>query len=139
MIIGIVFIYSGLEKIVSTADFAASVQNYRIVPIELTNLVGIILPWLEFYCGLFLIIGIFKQASAAILSTLLLLFIFILFSALIRGLDIECGCFGSGANVSWFRIIEDIVLLTMSLHLLFNPSMIATVEKYLFKSSKHIS
>jgi uncharacterized membrane protein YphA (DoxX/SURF4 family) len=93
-----------------------------------------ILPWLEFYCGLFLIIGIFRQASAAILSTLLLLFIFILFSALIRGLDIECGCFGSGANVSWLRIIEDIVLLAMSLHQFFHPSKIATLEKYLIKS-----
>jgi uncharacterized membrane protein YphA (DoxX/SURF4 family) len=139
MIIGVIFIYSGLEKIISTADFAASVQNYRIVPVELTNLVGIILPWLEFYCGLFLIIGIFKQASAAIIFTLLLIFIFILLSALIRGLDIECGCFGSGANVSWFRIIEDIILLLMSLHLFFYPSKIVTGEKFLFKSAKLVS
>jgi putative oxidoreductase len=117
IILGLVFIYSGAEKIANPAGFAVAVQNYRLFPIELTNLVAIIVPWLEFYCGLFLFFARFRQASAAIISTLIIFFLIALSSAMVRGLDIDCGCFGGETNVSWFGIIEDLVLLAISLYL----------------------
>lgn len=133
IILGTVFIYSGLEKIAYPADFAVAIQNYQLIPVEMTNLVAIILPWLEFYCGLFILFALFGQASAAILSTLIIFFIIALSSAILRGLDIDCGCFGGTTNISWFEIIEDLLLLVMSIYLFFIPSRLATLNGYLDK------
>jgi uncharacterized membrane protein YphA (DoxX/SURF4 family) len=139
IILGIVFIYSGLEKIIYAADFAATIQNYQLIPVELTNLVAIILPWLEFYCGLFILFALFKQASTAIISVLLIFFMVALASVIFRGLDIDCGCFGGSSDVSWFRVIEDLLLLAMSLYLFFIPSQLASLNGYLVKFRKRKS
>ncbi|KPL14748.1 MAG: hypothetical protein AMS26_09645 [Bacteroides sp. SM23_62] len=133
LILGCIFLYASLDKIPDSAAFAQSVQNYRLIPVELTNLVGIILPWLELYCALFLILGLFSRASSAIISILLLFFIIALTTAVIRGLDIACGCYGTGTNVSLGRIIEDLLLLAVALHLFFFPPNKFTLDNYLFK------
>jgi putative oxidoreductase len=116
-ILAAVFIYAGVQKVFSPADFSQAVQNYMILPAALTNIVAIFLPWLEIYCGIFLLAGIFLRASALLITVMNLIFIIALFSALIRGLDISCGCFGSITPVTWLKIVEDLVLLSMSLHL----------------------
>jgi len=121
-IVGAIFIFAGVQKIFSPADFSLSIQNYLILPVSMTNLVAIFLPCLEIYCGIFLLAGIFTRASAILVSFLNVIFIIALFSALVRGLDISCGCFGSGTPVDWSRIIEDFILLAMSLHLVFRLS-----------------
>jgi uncharacterized membrane protein YphA (DoxX/SURF4 family) len=118
-ILGAVFIYAGVQKIFSPADFSQSIQNYMILPPLLINLVAILLPWLEIYCGVFLIAGIFSCASAILISVMNLTFTIALCSALIRGLDINCGCFGSDTPVDWLKIFENLILLAMSLHLVY--------------------
>jgi putative oxidoreductase len=133
LILGGIFLYASVEKIADPAAFAQSVQNYRLISVELTNLVGIILPWLELYSALFLILGLFNRASSAILSLLLLIFLIALTSAVTRGLDIDCGCYGSGTNVSWSRIMEDLLLLAIALHLFFFPNYKFTLDNYLLK------
>ncbi len=116
-ILGAIFIYAGVQKVLVPADFSQSIQNYMISPEALTNLVAILLPWLEIYCGIFLLAGIFIRASAILISLMNLIFIIALFSALIRGLDINCGCFGSDTPVDWLKLVENFILLAMSLHL----------------------
>jgi uncharacterized membrane protein YphA (DoxX/SURF4 family) len=134
LILGGVFLYASIDKIIHPAKFAQAIQNYRLIPIELTNVVGIFLPWLEFYCGLFLIIGLFNRASSCIIAALLSFFIIALTSAIIRGLDIACGCYGSGTNVSWGRVVEDLLLLAIALNLIFYASEKFTLDNRLSKS-----
>jgi uncharacterized membrane protein YphA (DoxX/SURF4 family) len=133
--VGFVFIYAGWEKIVYPADFAVAIQNYQIIPSSMTNLVAIFLPWLEFYCGLILIFGFWHRAGAVILSTLLIIFIFALLSVFIRGLDIDCGCFGRGTSVGWSRIIEDLFLLFFALQIVFFPLSKLALENVLKKTN----
>ena len=139
ILLGIVFIYSGSQKIAQPANFAVTIQNYRLLPIELTNMAAIIIPWLEFYCGLFIFIALFRQASAAILSILMIIFSIALISAIFRGLDIYCGCFGGESHVSWFKIFEDLILLAMSSYLFFFPPQIASLNGYLVKFGRQKS
>jgi uncharacterized membrane protein YphA (DoxX/SURF4 family) len=120
-ILGAIFIYAGVQKIFVPAEFSQSIQNYMILPAALTNLVAIFLPWLEIYCGMLLLAGIFVRASAILLSLMNLVFILALFSAVIRGLDINCGCFGSDTPVDWFKMLENLILLALSLHLVYIP------------------
>ena len=126
--IGFVFIYASIEKILDPAYFAGTIRNYQIVPDAITNLVAIILPWLELICGILLLAGFWHQTAAFILTLLMVAFIIAILSAIFRGLDIECGCFGSGSSANWTRIIEDLFLLSFSLQILFFPKSIIAIE-----------
>jgi uncharacterized membrane protein YphA (DoxX/SURF4 family) len=128
--LGLIFVFASIEKIVNPGYFAAVIQNYQIIPDALVNLIAIFLPWLELTCALLLILGLWYRSAATILAFLLVAFIIILLSAIIRGLNIECGCFGSGASVGWGRIIEDIFLLGFSLYIVFFPSNKLALQKY---------
>ncbi len=120
-ILGLFFIYASLNKIVDPAGFAQDIQNYEIVPYALTNMMGIIMPWLEFLTGLFLIIGTMVRGSAFIISGMLVVFTIALSAALVRGLDIHCGCFPANESQEVnlrleliIGILRDIILLVMS-------------------------
>ncbi len=120
IILGVVFIFASIEKIAFPELFALNVQAYKILPTSLVNITALIVPWMELICGIFLISGVFVRSSSVILSGLLVVFIILIFSALLRGLKIDCGCFGSTSTpVSWIRIIEDIGLLILGFHIFY--------------------
>lgn len=119
-ILGVVFIVASIEKIAFPELFALNIQAYKILPTSLVNISALIIPWMELICGIFLISGVFVGSSSVILSGLLVVFIILLFSALIRGLKIDCGCFGSAPSpVSWMRIVEDVGFLFLGFHIFY--------------------
>ncbi|MGA2669405.1 MAG: MauE/DoxX family redox-associated membrane protein [Ignavibacteria bacterium] len=120
LVLGALFIYSSMDKLANMPDFAKVIHNYRLLPVGLENLLAIFLPWLEFITGLFLLIGRFAKGASFIYSAFLCIFIIALSQALIRGLDISCGCFSvhpSTTSEIWLRIIEDLVMLYFSVNL----------------------
>lgn len=120
IILGAVFMYASFDKMANPEAFANIIDNYHLLPYQLVNGLAIFLPWLEFITGLFLITGKWIKASLTIYNVLLVVFIIALAQALIRGLDISCGCFSvnpSSTSEVWLRIIEDIILLFVSLML----------------------
>ncbi len=119
--VGLVFIYASIDKIADPAYFAGSIQNYQLAPDIFINMAAIILPWLELLCGLLLLIGVWHRPASLIITFLMIVFIIAISSAIFRGLDIECGCYGSGISADWKRIVEDFFLLAFSLQILFYP------------------
>ena len=116
--VGLMFIYASLYKIIDPGEFALSIQNYKIAPYGLTNLMSLIIPWIEFLSGLFLIIGkCMIRGSTLVISALLIIFIVAMISAIVRGLDIECGCLSSGGQGSdydlYFSLFRNVILLAM--------------------------
>lgn len=107
------YLLAGALKVGDPGEFAEAVANFRIVPHPLVNLVAIILPWVEIAAGLFLVLGIWLRASAWLINLLTLVFIAGITSAVARGLNIECGCFGTvgGRRVGFRAIAEDVLLL----------------------------
>jgi len=123
VVLGALFIYASMDKIANMPDFAKVIFNYKILPAQLVNLLAIFLPWIEFVIGLCLVIGKFERASLMIYSAMLVVFIIALSQALIRGLDISCGCFSvepSTTSDVWLRIVEDIIMLFFSINLYLN-------------------
>jgi len=109
-----IFISAGVSKILNPAQFAVDIDNYRILPYLLVTVLAVVLPWLEVICGASLIFKI-KQRGA-LLTLLMLSFVFLIAiaSAVVRGLDITCGCFSfdaEGTRVGYLRLIEDALLL----------------------------
>ena len=123
VIIGGLFIYASLDKLFNPGEFATIIKNYQILPLELVNIFGIVLPYVEFLAGTFLVFGIFKKGSSFIISLLLVVFLIGLIKAQITGLDINCGCFSIDSNAPKsdisIRIIEDILMLIGSLLIYF--------------------
>ncbi|MBN1300297.1 MAG: DoxX family membrane protein [Melioribacteraceae bacterium] len=112
IVVGFVFIFAGIEKISSPEHFAVSIENYRVFPDFTINIIAIYIPWLELLTGILLIFGIAVKENASIVSALLAIFILLVFSAVVRGLDIECGCFGTsdGQKVGLLKIAENLFL-----------------------------
>ena len=65
------------------------------IPEQLANLVAIILPWIEVVAGLCLMTGVWPRAAAWVATLLCLSFVAAVGQALVRDLNIQCGCFGS--------------------------------------------
>lgn len=119
VLLGVVFIYAGLPKIISPEDFVESVENYRILPRILTHIFAIYLPYLEVICGAMLIIAPRKKGATLILLSLLTVFILAILQAIIRGLDIDCGCFGDASRSVGFGVLLEDFLMFITALLLF--------------------
>lgn len=120
VILGFLFLYAALDKITNPQKFAEIIYNYRLLPIELLNLCAVIVPWMEAFIGLALLLGIWVETAAFLLSGITVFFIILIISAILRGLDIECGCFSldaAGSLVSWKRVAEDILILAGGIYL----------------------
>ena len=116
-LVAAVFIFAGIGKIVNPTNFAIDIDNYRMLPYILVTFVAIVLPWLEVLCGLFIIFGKWRTGAALILLTLSFFFFIAIGSAMIRGLDISCGCFvasKAATRIGFIKLFENIVLLALT-------------------------
>jgi len=117
---GFIFIFAAVTKIADPAGFSQSIFNYRLIPDFLINFLAIAIPWIELVAGILLVFGISVKENSAILSGLLVIFILAITISLFRGLNIDCGCFGTveGSKVGLLKILENIGLLILGLILI---------------------
>jgi len=119
LVLGGLFVYAGVVKALEPLDFAQDIRNYRLVGQMLSFVAAVVLPWLEIVAGLALAAGIWTRAAALTISGLLVFFILLTLATMARGIDVDCGCFGSLSRKSgWGVIIEDLVMLYLGLCLL---------------------
>lgn len=122
IVLGGLFIYAGLVKIVDPLSFAGNIFNYRLVGRSLSFIAAVYLPWLEVLAGSFLVSGLLRRASAGIISALLTFFIILTLVTMARGIDVDCGCFGAlSRKTGWGVVVEDGLMLLMALRVLFVP------------------
>ena len=95
-----VFVYAGAVKVLDPAAFARAIDHFRLLPHLLAPAMAVYLPWVEIVGG----VGLFwprgRAGALLLLLGLCLLFCAAITSALARGLDISCGCFGDGGESS---------------------------------------
>ncbi len=114
--IGCMFIYSSLPKIRQPYDFLANVYNFELVGPKLGMLTAMILPWAELLVGICLVGGIFVSGALLVSICLGAMFTFVLASALYRGLNISCGCFGSSFadTIGYSTLVRAIIIMLLS-------------------------
>jgi putative oxidoreductase len=125
LVIAGMMIYASYYKIVDPDSFARSIYFYHLVPGELINLMAIILPWLELLCGVALLLGVWYRGAVLWSNLLLIVFIIALASTIVRGLDIDCGCFKAGQSATgpaWSSLLFDVVAMLFSVQLWFSRS-----------------
>lgn len=124
-LVGGIFIYAGVIKILDPWSFADSVAAFKVLPIFLVTPVALSLPVMEGLLGLGLLTGMRQRACAATVFILCVLFAGLLVQASLRGLEVDCGCFGKGA-ASTAKTVEAIL----------RDLVLAAVAGWLFRQSK---
>jgi len=94
--LGGVFLYAGTTKVTNPQAFADSIAAFKMLPPQLLNIVALGLPPFEILLGLMLISAWKARAASLALAGLAIVFGLALGQALMRGLVVDCGCFGSG-------------------------------------------
>ena len=95
--LGAIFVAAALPKIADPPSFAHMIYNYRILPAALINITSLVMPWLELFAGLALILGVWKTAARNIIAAMLVVFIVAIAFNLLRDNAIDCGCFDVSA------------------------------------------
>jgi uncharacterized membrane protein YphA (DoxX/SURF4 family) len=109
--LGLLFVYAAVSKVPDLREFAEEVANYRIIPPATVPYLATILPGMELVAGVLLITGVWVRAAGVLLSLFLAVFIVALSQALLRGIDLRCGCFGGSEVATWGTVLRDVVLL----------------------------
>ena len=110
-----IFIYSAYAKLKDPwFVFAASIDSYRMLPPDMTIWIAKILPWFELVLGVFLVIGFRVRIMAIICGVLLAGFWLSMLRAYLKGMDIDCGCFGPGERISPLTLLRDSLMLVLT-------------------------
>ena len=136
--LGGLFVIASLDKITDPQAFANSILQYKVVGPTLAICTATILPPLELLCGLSLIIGLYPRGCALLITIMLVGFTILVISALLRGLDISCGCFTQDPNVSkigYQKILENCGLIVLSTWLLFIRNQGINLLQFIKKKS----
>ena len=113
-----IFIYAAIDKIRDPLQFADSVAAFGILPAVFVSLLALALPPFEIACGLLMLAPRTRRIGALAITLLSAVFFTALASALLRGLTLDCGCFGAGAPSRprmWFELLLDMVLFASAL------------------------
>ncbi|ROR91707.1 MauE/DoxX family redox-associated membrane protein [Nocardioides aurantiacus] len=120
LVVGNVWLYAGWLKVGDPAASTTAVRAYQLLPPDVADAVGRVLPAVEIGVGLLLVLGLLSRIAAVVSALLLAAFVVGIVSVWLRGIPIDCGCFGGGgydpdafAQYPW-EIARDVGLLLAS-------------------------
>jgi uncharacterized membrane protein YphA (DoxX/SURF4 family) len=115
-----VYIFAAVPKILDPWAFAKAIHNFKILPLEAIPALAIWLPALEALAALAVLTGIFYRGGLVWLTALSLAFAAGIVSAILRKLDIDCGCFGTLArsSASWPHLVLNLATAAAGIFLI---------------------
>jgi len=135
LVLGGVFLWAGWEKLADPRGFVQAVRAYDVTPEWLSKAIGYGLPVLEVCLAALLIVGVITRIAAAVSAALMLVFLIGIVQAAIRGLKLECGCFGGGgasdSTQYTLDILRDLGLLVLAVYLVLWSFTRLSIEEYL--------
>ena len=142
IITGGIFLVSGLAKISDPVRFLLTLREFRLFPEVIVPFASVYLPWLEFVLGLSLVLGVMYRTSALMLAGLNALFIIAIGSVILRGIEVDCGCFGLVADIlklpdmaDWKAVVRNVIFVGMSLVVFFGKKTVFSLESYLKRTA----
>ena len=127
LILGGVLLAAGGLKIGNLQKSAMSVRAYELLPTDLANFSGYVLPWIEIGMGLLLIVGAVVSIMGLLGALIMLAFVVAIAQAWARGLSIDCGCFGGGGEIDpgetkyLSTILRDLGFFLLGVYLYYFP------------------
>lgn len=96
LLVGGIWIWAGLLKVPHPEESVTAVRAYQLLSPSLADGVGRVLPMLEVVVGACLVVGLLVRVTGGLSALLQVAFIIGIASVWIRGISINCGCFGDG-------------------------------------------
>lgn len=93
-VVGLFFGIAAMVKVLDPEAFLSSLLTYQVFPYELALVLAYFAPALELVVALGLVTGIWRKGAALLTVLMLLLFIALVAQGMVRGLQMDCGCFG---------------------------------------------
>lgn len=119
LVLGGMFVVSGLEKAWEPAHFALVVRQYQLLPLAWVPPFSILFPWLEVAIGLCLLIGLYVRLASAATLALLVGFIGGFILRFGEEFALGCGCFPPGQHepeiIGWSLIVRNLALSALAL------------------------
>ena len=104
MILASIFLYSGLIKASSSAQFAIALAPFTFLPETWIRPLSILLPLCEIIAGLLILVSPTKHLGAGVIFVLCILFATVLGWALANGIIVSCSCFGEDDQPSAMKM-----------------------------------
>jgi uncharacterized membrane protein YphA (DoxX/SURF4 family) len=122
LILASIFLYSGLIKASSSAQFAIALAPFTLIPETWLRPLSVLLPLCEIAGGALILVPYSKRIGACLIFGLCVVFIAALGWALANGIIVSCSCFGQEEQPSAAKmtlaLIRDLVLAALALHVL---------------------
>jgi|GEM_PF-3287410 len=93
-----VLFWSGVEHLKNPFAFLSSVIRYQLLTGLPASVVAAFLPVFQTLLAGMIVLGVARRMTSLCAAVLLTLFTAVQLSALLRGLEIGCGCFGAASN-----------------------------------------
>lgn len=126
LVLGGVFIWASLPKLDDPAIFASQVAAYGMLPQTFVDLVALVLPPVELLTGCMLVATKWSREAALVMLAMLAVFVVALVQAIVRGLDISCGCFADealdhGTPALAVALLRDLLMMAPLIWILYRP------------------
>jgi uncharacterized membrane protein YphA (DoxX/SURF4 family) len=72
---GATFLYASMDKLGESARFAQVIQEYHMLPATLVPLGAVVVPWVEFFTGAALLLGLRWRGAAFVYCGLMMIYI----------------------------------------------------------------
>jgi protein-disulfide isomerase/uncharacterized membrane protein YphA (DoxX/SURF4 family) len=134
-----IWIWASVSKLSSPRTFVQTVRAYDATWEWLSKAIGYGLPVIELIVGIMLAVGVTVRLAAAISAVLFLIFLVGLIQASVRGIQLECGCFGGGGLTAGgtsytLDILRDIGLLILAAYLVYWSYTRISVDEFLARN-----
>ena len=128
---GFLLVYSTRDKLLDPSHFMSEVDDYHFLPAQLVPLAAVVIPWIEFFSGAALMLGVWWRGGAVVFCVLMLIYSEAITWAFMRGLDIGCGCglADPSEKITWLTVFRDLLFLALGLAVFFTPSTYLSCEK----------
>jgi uncharacterized membrane protein YphA (DoxX/SURF4 family) len=110
-----IFLYAAWTKLRAPwFIFAANIDSYRMMPSGAVIFLAHTLPWFELFLGILLLIGFRVKWVAVVCGAVLGAFWLSMLRAYLKGMNIDCGCFGPGEAISPLTLLRDFAMVALT-------------------------
>jgi protein-disulfide isomerase len=134
--LGGIWLWAAWSKLGSPREFTQTVRAYDATPEWLAKAIGYGLPVIELCLAALLVLGVAVRLAAGVSAALFLVFLIGLAQAAVRGIQLECGCFGGGGTTEGgthytLDILRDLGLLVLAAYLIVFSRTRISIDEFL--------
>lgn len=100
VLLSALFLWAAVGKIIDPQEFSTAIANYQLLPAAVVPPLAVGLPVFEVILSLTLLWPPLHRGSALLTGLMLWMFAGAMLQAQMRGIDLDCGCFGTDTPVA---------------------------------------